>query len=373
MRNRIVTMVNFIFNQLSVMKYFILLAVALLYFGDQAQAQFGDLGSNRVATSSFQFLKIGVGAREVSMGETGITITNDANALFWNPSHITFIPEYSTSFSYNKWYADIWQTSAATTFKLSSLADFKMGTESLSFIQSLIQTFGYLNYGISVNYLTTAPMNRTTTLQPFGTGEKFNYYDLAIGLTIASQMTEQFAFGITPKYVREQLAEVEYTNFLFDLGMTYIMDENDTKLSIVLMNFGTRSKPTGKINVADIQNPVTEFQDYNAASTFRLGYSMIPFKTDDHQILTAFQLNHPNDGAENYALGLEYGFLKTFFLRSGLKLNVEGQSFPSFGFGINKMLLMFDLKLDYGVTNIDKLGFAHRITLSLNLPEGDIR
>ena len=353
-------------------KYLTIILV-LLFQSNNGFSQFGDLGSNRVATSSFPFLKIGIGAREAAMAESGISISNDANALFWNPSHITYIPEFSTSFSYNMWYADISQTSFAGTFKAEALQGFQVETPALKFFETIVQTLGYLDYGISVNYLTTDPMSRTTTLQPYGTGEKFNFYDLAAGFTIASEMTAQFSFGLTTKYVKEQLAEVTFSNVLLDLGMTYIMDENDTKLSIVLMNFGGRSKPTGNIEVSDISNPVTEFQDYNATSVFRLGLSYYLYRAEDYYLLSAAQLNHPNDGAENYAIGLEFGYLKTFFLRSGAKLNVEGQRVPSFGFGVNKTLLSYDMKLDYAATTIDKLGMAHRITLSLTLPEGDLR
>lgn len=360
-------------SSVSLMKLFIVVAIFSCSPFLQLKAQFGDLGSNRVATSTFQFLKIGVGAREVAMAETGISISKDANALFWNPSHITYIPTYSSSFSYNMWYADIYQTALAATFKLDALSSFQVESDYLKFVENIVKTLGYLNYGISVNYLSTDAMERRTTYQPFGTGEKFNFYDAAFGLTIATQMTEQFSFGLTTKYVKEKIAEIDYSTVLIDLGMTYIMDENDTKLSIALMNFGGRSNPNGDIKVGDIDQPVTTFQEYNAASNFRLGFSYVAFKNEDNSILTCVQLNHPNDGAENYSVGAEYGYSQTFFLRTGLKLNVEGQNIPSFGFGLNKQLITFDTKIDYGVSFIDKLGFAHRLTLSISLPEGDAR
>ncbi|MCA0447704.1 MAG: PorV/PorQ family protein [Bacteroidetes bacterium] len=311
---------------------------------------FGDLGSNRVATSSFQFLKIGVGAREVALAETGISLTSDANSIFWNPGHIAFLPSYSTSFSYNRWYADINQTTLATVYRLEEIGSF----------------------GFSLNYLSTEAMERRTTLQPYGTGEKFNYYDLAAGLTYARQMTTQFTFGITAKYIREQLAEVNFSAVAIDLGMTYILDENDTRLSIALMNFGGRHKPSGKATPPDTQ-PVDAYQEYQTPSNFRLGMSKFLFKTEDHDILGAVQLNHPNDGAENYSFGIEYGYMKLIYLRTGMKLNVDGQEIPSFGIGLNKTLYAFDLKVDYAASYIDPLGYAHRFTLGISLPEGDLR
>ncbi|MCK6601234.1 MAG: PorV/PorQ family protein [Bacteroidetes bacterium] len=311
---------------------------------------FGDLGSNRIATSSFQFLKIGVGAREVALAETGITISDDANSLFWNPGHIALMTGVSSSFSYNHWYADINQTTLALVYPAGDIGTF----------------------GFSVNYLTTGAMERRTTLQPFGTGEKFNYYDGAFGLTYARQMTQQFTFGITAKYITEHLAEVEFSAVALDLGMTYILDEKDTRLSIALMNFGGRHKPSGEATPPDME-AVSSYQEYQTPSNFRLGMSKVFFRNEDHQILAAVQLNHPNDGAENYSAGVEYGFMDLLYLRSGLKLNVDGQDVPSFGFGLKKALLSFDTRFDYAASYISPLGFAHRLTLGLTIPEGDLR
>ena len=45
-----------------------------------------NLGGQRAGISAFQFLKIGVGARGVAMGESFVAVANDASALFWNPA-----------------------------------------------------------------------------------------------------------------------------------------------------------------------------------------------------------------------------------------------------------------------------------------------
>jgi hypothetical protein len=53
----------------------------------QAPAQLvPNLGGQRAGISAFQFLKIGVGARGVAMGEAFVAVVNDASALYWNPA-----------------------------------------------------------------------------------------------------------------------------------------------------------------------------------------------------------------------------------------------------------------------------------------------
>ena len=45
-----------------------------------------NLGGQRAGISAFQFLKIGVGARGVAMGESFVASANDVSALYWNPA-----------------------------------------------------------------------------------------------------------------------------------------------------------------------------------------------------------------------------------------------------------------------------------------------
>ncbi|MCK7521899.1 MAG: hypothetical protein MZV64_31575 [Ignavibacteriales bacterium] len=52
-----------------------------------------NLGGQRAGISAFQFLKIGVGARGVAMGEAYVAVANDASSLFWNPAGLAQMTE----------------------------------------------------------------------------------------------------------------------------------------------------------------------------------------------------------------------------------------------------------------------------------------
>ncbi len=65
------------------------------------------LGENKIATTSAQFLKIGVGARAASLGESFVAIADDASSLYWNPAGITLAPDRSIYFARTKWAVEL--------------------------------------------------------------------------------------------------------------------------------------------------------------------------------------------------------------------------------------------------------------------------
>ena len=44
---------------------------------------------SKVGTVGAQFLKIGMGARYVGMGEASVACVNDAYSMYWNPAGLT--------------------------------------------------------------------------------------------------------------------------------------------------------------------------------------------------------------------------------------------------------------------------------------------
>jgi hypothetical protein len=95
--------------------------------------------------------------------------------------------------------------------------------------------------------------------------------------------------------------------------------------------------------------------------------SITVWEKERHHILGAFQLNHPNDNAENYRLGFEYNYLKLLFIRTGLKLNVKGQAYPTMGVGVRANLGGQSLFIDYAANPTQYMGWQHLIGLSLNI------
>jgi long-subunit fatty acid transport protein len=210
-------------------------------------------------------------------------------------------------------------------------------------------------------------------VQPFGTGQTFSFGDIAVGLTYARKMTDQFSFGVTVRYVEETMDVLKMRAFVFDFGTYYWTGLGTTRFAVAISNFGGEVSPQGSVTGMDGRQ-VTTFQSFSPPTVFRLGFAMDPVATDDHRLTASVQLNHPNDNSEHFRLGVEYGWRNTFFLRAGLKRTLRQQlldedqtSAESYaaGVGVRVPLGFSTVSADYAYSDFSQLGSVHRITLSM--------
>ncbi len=309
-----------------------------------------NLGGQRSGISSLQFLKIAGDARGAGMGEAFIAVTNDISSMYWNPAGLVLTTADQVMFTHSEWLVDVKHEFAAASYHLDE--------------NNVL--------GVSFTSLHTDPMKVTTEYQPTGTGNYFNYSDVAVGATFARKMTDQFSFGATVRYVRETIADLHTSAFLVDLGTFYYMGIGTSRFSVVVSNFGSNVKPSGSIT--SVTGKVyTNFQDYSPPTMFKLGYAFEPYQDEDNKVTASLQLNHPNDNAENIRLGVEYGYSQMFFLRAGVKRTIGESLFGkgtstaedfAFGAGVRLPMEYTTVIVDYAFTNFNDLGGIHRFTLS---------
>ena len=326
------------------------LAAGLLPFRHSGQAQLlPNLGGQRVGISTFQFLKLGVGARGVGMGESFAAVANDASALHYNPAGLSQVREDQVIAAHTEYVVDIRH----------------------EFFGAMVHLSENDVLGASVVALHMAEMEVTTETQPFGSGSFFSFGDLAVGLSYSRRMTDQFSFGATVRYVQETMDVLTTRAVTFDLGTYYWTGLGTTRFAVVISNFGGDVAPEGSVTASDGKVTST-FQSFSVPTVFRLGFAFDPVATEQHRLTGAFQLDHPNDNAENFRLGLEYGWNETFFLRAGVKRTLrqsllgEDQTTAesySLGTGLRVGLGFAAVQADYAYSDFAQLGSIHRITL----------
>lgn len=305
---------------------------------------FTTLGAQRAGISTAQFLKIGVGGKATGMGDAFIAVADDASALYWNPAGIVFSDQESeVMFSHNEWIADIKHEYLGAYFKFSA-------NDAV---------------GISLVSLHMEDMPVTTEVMPFGTGQYFSVSDIAITITYARKMTEQFSFGGSIRYVEQTLDVLKMRGIMIDLGTMYWTGLGSTRFSVAITNFGNEMSPDGEVLLWG-KRTNSEWQSFSPPTMFRIGFAFEPLQTSMNRITASIQLNHPNDNSENVSLGAEYSFKEFVFFRSGYKFNVDEQDF-TLGAGFKLPLGIANVTVDYAYSRFSRLGSAHRFSILLGL------
>lgn len=305
---------------------------------------FPNLGGQRTGTTSLQFLKIGNGARATGMGETFVAVSNDITSLQWNPAGLVAFKENGITASYTQWFVDT----------------------KLAYFGGVYHFGGSNAVGVSVTSLRTEDMKVTTEFQPGGTGEYFRFSDIAIGLSFARQMTEQFSFGVTVKYVEENLGVLKMRGVLGDIATFYRTGLGTSRFAIMISNFGGQVKPSGSVTLVNGAT-TSSFQRFPPPTSFQLGFALEPIMNKNNRLTTAIQLNSPTDNAENVNVGAEYAYKEFLFFRGGYKFNVDAENFSA-GIGLKVPISYAHANIDYSISNFKDLGIAHRFSLNLLFP-----
>lgn len=327
-----------------------LMSISLFLGIGTAEAQLlPSLGGERAGTSGFQFLKIPVDARAAALGESVVASAFDISSLYWNPALASHLPGIQAGFHHTAYFVDVNLDFAGVNYHLP-------GTN--------------MSVGASLQTLNSGKMKITTEFEPFGTGESFRFIDIAAGLTLSQQLTDLFSYGITTKYIRESVVGLSTSTVAFDLGIYYAVGTTGARMGVAVRNIGLDQAPKGKLarTVIDTDPMVIEsdFESMTAPTTFHLGFAYDLLKSSPNSAITlSTQLNKPNDNAENWNFGAEYGWKNMLFVRTGYRFGIEEMTVPSFGTGLRVPLSGAAFKFDYGFNQLERLGSVHRMGMSV--------
>lgn len=321
-------------------KIFYLILILTTFFETRAQF-FPVLGGQRAGISTAQFLKLGAGGRAAAMGDAFVAVANDASALYWNPAGLVQFDEDQLIFSHNKWVVDINQDFLGAVYHMDETNTF----------------------GIALTSLSTEDMKVTTEFAPFGTGEYFSYGDIALAVSYARKMTDQFSFGGSVRYIEETLDKLKMRGVMIDLGTYYWTGLGSTRFAVTVSNFGNQLAPDGKVVLIG-KREKSDWQSFSPPTIFRIGFAFEPYQNEENKITTSVQLNHPNDNSENVSAGLEYSWRDIVYLRGGYLFNVDERNY-SFGFGVHVPLSIAICSVDYSYSNFTKLGNSQRFSIIL--------
>ncbi|HEX38146.1 MAG TPA: PorV/PorQ family protein [Candidatus Cloacimonetes bacterium] len=302
------------------MKRIILVLLALLLIPTLIQA---DIFA-KVGTAGLQFLKLGVDARAIGMGEAYTPYTKGASSTYWNVAGLAYTNGTELFVNHTQYVADI----------------------NHDYLTVAIPTsFGV--FGITGSILYMDWMDVTTDDEFGPNGEQFTCSDMMASLSYASKLTDKFSVGLSFKYLRENLDEYDVNGWSIDLGSLYNTGWRDLTIGMSLRDFGPEMKYTldndldglideDPFDLLDNDGDGLIDEDREELSfplpmNFSLGIAMNIFESKMQELTAVFQVDNCVDRLETYNAGLEYR-IGTFYLRGGYQFQKDAQG-ATFGLG----------------------------------------
>ena len=313
---------------------------------------------SNVGTSAASFLEMGVGARATGLGEAVVSLAQGVTAMYWNSAGIGRVTGLEGNFTYVDWFIDTRYIFAGFVAPIPGRGAIGLNVISFGMDEQPVRLVG----------------------QEQGTGEFYGAQDIAIGVTLAINLTNRFTFGFNGKYIRQQIWHTSADGFALDLGALYITQWDGLRMGVSISNFGSSLKMSGRdlINVLDpdganygVDNINVNYQTdaFDLPLIARLGLSYTrSFFNDNSQITIATDFLHPSNDNERVNMGLEIVLLKMISIRAGYKSlflrdHVSGLSL---GAGlVTRKIGGGKLTLDYAYVDWGVLNAVHNLSLGL--------
>ncbi len=155
--------------------------LASLLFGGMTQTAVAQIGGAAVV-----FLQIEPDSRSAGMGNSGVALGDNANAIFWNPAGLAAQTGTEASLTHSNW-----------------LPEFNAGL-FYEYLVAKHHVDGIGTFGAHLTYLFLGEHEgRDAQNNPTGT---FRSYDLALGASYGTDLTKNFAIGTGARLIYSNLA-----------------------------------------------------------------------------------------------------------------------------------------------------------------------
>ena len=274
-------------------------------------------------TRAMTFLKIGIGAKAIGMGESHVAAADDLYASYWNPAGLVNLQKPQLALMHDERFADI-------NYEHIGVA-FPIGEKN--------------SVGASVNYQSYGEMQGRD--QEGNETELFNAYDLAMVLSYARGFGDSLAIGMNAKLLREQIADENGNGFAFDLGGMYTVPGLPISFGFNAQHIGPRIKYVEEAFLLPF--------------TLRVGTAS---RLWHESFLVTMDFIRPTDNHNSVGIGMEWTLFNILQLRSGYIYQFGGNDLGAMsglraGFGLN----LRRFQIDYALVPYGVLGFTNRFSL----------
>ena len=304
-------------------KTFLLIVVLLLLTFQSVMAG----NENRIGTAGATELLIAVGSRGTAMGGAVVANSYGVDAIFWNPAGLAWL-----------------EGTEAMATRLPYIADIDV---TYLAIGKQIEDFGTV--ALSIKVVSVGEIEETTEDFPDGTGSIFEPTMAVIGLTFAKAVSTQVNFGITGRYIREDIFEVSASGLSFDFGFTYEPRIYGLTLGLAIRNYGPNIVFSGSgFEDAFDGRPLSSSEagaELPTSIDMGLAYNFLNEGLNSATMSYNFRSNNLSN--DNWNGGMEYVYDERYSLRAGYLYSNQQQYLYGFSLGAG---VSVDLGEDVRVT-----------------------
>lgn len=280
----------------------------------------GPLEAGKPGSSTANFLKLGVGARPVAMGEAYTAVANDIYATMWNPAGLARLTAPEVGLMH---------------------AELVEGLK-YEFVGIALPKIWRGNLAVSGLYFTTGKIEGfDSTGRSLGTLPRS--FDAAGSLSYGLPVGDRIALGVTGRYLYRRLVSQSVKAFIADVGLQYRTPLQGLSLGGVVQHLGPNVK------FVEDSDPLPRTIKVGAAYPYRWALLAV----DGH-----FQ----RDQSPFVTVGIELQPLSWVALRGGWK--TKDDVGPGFRVGAG-FTWKQRLSVDYAFLPFSPFGDTHRASLTL--------
>ena len=296
------------------MRKYILIVIAVL----TASTVFAQ--NDGPANTGLAFLKLGVGARSIAMGDAYSSVCDDGTAVIYNPARLNAGLDNNVTLMYNSAMQDLTNNFIGAKLKINK-------------------------FGLGFGLLKTNVANIEIREIPGAPIDKFDAQNLSMNVSMCYELYKNFTFGVTSKLIYEKIYIEEASGVGFDLGTNYTNDKFSA--SCVLSNLGSVNE------LKTVKTKLPTAVRFGGAYNVKKDNLNLIFALEGYKVLDGGNF-HVNSGAE-------IGYKDLLFIRLGYQTAYDNKGFTS-GLGLKYKSLVVDYAFipysdSFGTSNTISLGF----------------
>lgn len=317
---------------------------------------YAQVGLEKVAQSTMNFLLVGISPKAGAMGEAFNVIGRGAESVFFNPAGVVESEHrVDLKFYATQWIADINYMGGAVALNAGNF-----GSLGLSFLS--------VDYGTI--HGTSLILKNEIAQYPLGykdDGVVDNVGAYALGLTYGKAISTQFLIGGSMRLAGQNLGQSRFaggvkdnnaTKLIFDAGVKYYTGLRSFRFGMAIRNFSSNIK---REEISE-QLPLL----FTMGMALDLFDFVTPMQSETQSLTLAVDFLHPNNYLERLNIGLEYMLFEKIALRGGYQTNRDLASWSA-GVGVNTNIGANPVEIDYSYSNFDIFEGVNRLSIGIAL------